>query len=256
MDPKEKTVKKILLSCGAADAGACPYENGSMIAAVFPYYVPEEKGELSLYARGPDYHKVVLDVLKRACAALSELYPDNSFEPFCDVSPYNEVLIAASCGLGVLGMNRLLITEKYGSWVFLGVIRTDLVIDARHEIKKCLMCGRCRSACPGGALDDGFDVEKCLSYITQTRRELTKPQKELLSDAEFIWGCDICQNVCPMNENVARTDMSEFLENRTPYLPDGALELSDREIRRTYADRAFSWRGIKPLKRNREIQKK
>ena len=119
------TPRQALLECGAADAGSVGWEQAaqyigtdqqrrcreavpglaSVHAAVFPYYAGDEPGNLCLYARGEDYHRVLRRRLERAAQALQERYPDCAFAPFADVSPFPEVLLGALCGLGARGQN-------------------------------------------------------------------------------------------------------------------------------------------------------
>ena len=169
--PKIKTI----LSCaGIPIFGCCPFEPlrpqilecrakerlpadaKSIFVALFPYAMEEaayQGGNLSRYAAVGDYHEIVPQYLKRAVSALEQAFPEEAFVPFTDNSPIPEVRAAALAGLGRIGQNGLLIHERYGSWVFIGEIVTTLPIDAPpHQIRPCIGCGRCISACPTGAL--------------------------------------------------------------------------------------------------------
>ena len=227
----------------------------SLICAAFPYG-PEQMtpGKLSLYARGADYHKVLRARLEPVAQELSRRYPGHRFDFYADASPFPEVYAAALAGLGVLGQNGLLITETAGSFVFLGFLATDAslpetVVNLRH----CKGCGACKQACPGGALGQCLDQNRCLSAITQLRGGLTDEQAALVKQGGMLWGCDRCQLVCPENRRRRVFALPEFMPQSDPSATD--LQLSDRAFRKQFAGRAFTWRGVQPLRRNFELLK-
>ncbi|MCR4615860.1 MAG: DUF1730 domain-containing protein [Clostridiales bacterium] len=241
-------VTENLINCRAA--GRLPDNSRYVIVTVFPYYLGEEKYKglnISRYAVVADYHRVVNDRLNRAAAELRALFPDERFEVFADNSPIPEVLAAVNAGIGVRGKNGLLITEKYGSWVFIGEIVTTLdMSDFVAEPKKteCINCGKCVSACPTRALSgQGVDKQRCLSDITQRKGELTPEQEELIRKYNCAWGCDICQNICPMNTNAERTPIEEFISSSEPTARSG-MDIDGR---------AFAWRGRAVIERNIKI---
>lgn len=236
-------IRDRLINCRAKSR--LPENAKAVITACFPYYLGEEVyrgSNISKYAVVTDYHDVAINRLEKACEALREIYPDNRFVPFADNSPIPEVSAAIYSGLGVRGKNSLLITEKYGSFVFIGEIVTDLDLE-RYDFspKNCIGCNLCKSACPAKAISEsGIDTEKCLSAVTQKKGDLTHDETALMKECGCVWGCDICQDVCPMNKNVAVTDISEFLADPIPLL-----------TKETQLDgRAFAWRGKKVTERN------
>lgn len=271
------TPRQALLDCGAADAGSVGWEQAaqymrqrqaqdcqaavpglaSVHAAVFPYYAGEPPGNLCLYARGEDYHRALGRRLEQAAQALRAQHPGYAFTPFADASPFPEVLLGALCGLGVRGQNGLLITPGFGSYVFVGLLASTLPWTGPCEPPRdCPGCMACRRACPGGALRDAaFDPERCLSHITQKRGELDERQRALVAQSPLIWGCDVCQTVCPLNRAASRTQLPEFCQNLLLSLAPEDCSQSDRQFRRQYRDRAFSWRGVGPLRRNLALQK-
>lgn len=227
----------------------------SLICAAFPYG-PEHitPGKLSLYARGADYHQVLRARLEPVAQALSRQYPGHRFDFYADASPFPEAYAAALAGLGKLGKNGLLITENAGSFVFLGFLATDAKLpETGGEIVPCRGCGACQKACPGGALGAELDQERCLSAITQQRGELTETQAALVKQSGMLWGCDRCQLLCPENQNRRVFALPEFAALPDP--TEEELQLSDRQFRKTFAGRAFTWRGVQPLRRNAEILK-
>ena len=227
----------------------------SLLCFAFPYGPAEPaSGLLSLYARGQDYHRVLEGRLTPLAEALSEQFPGSSFRFFADVSPFPEVYAAALAGLGKLGQNGLLIVPGAGSFVFLGFLATDAHLpETGGKIVPCSGCGACKKACPGGALGTCFAESRCLSALTQKRGELTAEQAALIKTGGMLWGCDRCQLACPENRHRTVPPLPEFVPLPDPTEED--LQLSDRAFRKAFAGRAFTWRGVQPLRRNCEILK-
>lgn len=221
-----------------------PENAASVICVLFPYYLGDDyynNINISRYAVSRDYHEICGGLLGFFAETLHEMYPENSFVPFVDSSPVPEVTAAVACGLGVQGKNTLLINEKYGSWVFIGEIVTDVHINCEiHERKFCAGCGKCAAACPSGAIGKEFNIEKCISYITQKKGTLTPEQAKLIKENGCAWGCDICQRVCPHNIGAASSPVREFYEG-------AACEISENF---NCEGRAWAWRGEAVIKRN------
>lgn len=226
-----------------------------LICAAFPYG-PEKctPGRVSLYARGADYHRVLGARLAPVAEELARRYPGCRFDYYADVSPFPEVYAAALAGLGRLGQHGLLIVPGAGSYVFLGFLATDADLPATGgEVTPCRGCSACQKACPGKALGETLDQNRCLSAITQMRGELTAEQTALVKQGGMLWGCDRCQLICPENQNRRVFALPEFEPQPDPAEED--LLLSDRQFRRTFSGRAFVWRGVQPLRRNHMILK-
>ncbi|MBR6785134.1 MAG: DUF1730 domain-containing protein [Clostridia bacterium] len=242
-------IRAHLIDCRAKSR--LPENAKSVIVACFPYLLDEENyknSNVSKYAAVTDYHDVALNRLQKACEKLKKLFPENSFVPFADNSPIPEVRAAIHASLGVRGKNSLLITKDYGSYVFLGEIVTDLEIPANQiNMNNCIGCGKCIESCPARAISEsGVDGVKCLSAITQKKGELTEREKELMINCGCAWGCDICQDICPMNRNAAKTDIEEFISSCIPILSDDT----------SLEGRAYAWRGKKVVDRNLSILNK
>jgi epoxyqueuosine reductase len=178
----------------------------------------EPRGWISRYAWGDDYHEVLRTRLEGLLAGLREQYAE-PFEAriYADTGPLNERVLAKHAGLGWLGKNTLLLNEQIGSFFFLGVILTTLDLQPSlgsadfPPADRCGSCRKCIEACPTGALVDAYvmDARKCISYLTI---ELREPIPEKLREpmGQHVFGCDICQDVCPWNRNAPVTQAMEF----------------------------------------------
>lgn len=215
-----------LIECRAL--GRIPQKSKTVIMCVFPYKVQtQEPDNISRYAAVPDYHNVCGEMLSRAARDLINTFPQNCFECFVDNSPIPEVFAAALAGLGVKGDNGLLITEKYGSYVFLGEIVTDLYIECENLYRECEHCGRCVKACPVGC-----EKLNCLSALSQKKGELSDEQITALKKHRILWGCDICAESCPLNENAQNTYIEAFIKGyRNSY-----------RLGENAENRAYNWR--------------
>ena len=226
-----------LLSCRAAER--LPKNAETVIMMAFPYKVKEEPPKnISRYAAVPDYHTVLKPILTAATEQLKAAFPTAQFAAFQDNSPIPEVYAAAAAGLGVRGKNGLLIHKKYGSWVFLGEIVTDLAISCEPRVFSCLECNACENACPrnGAALD-------CLSAVTQKKGELTAEEQTALRQNGLLWGCDRCAEVCPLNRAVQIDPFPAFREGyRDTYTAGEDI-----------SSRAYAWRGKNPIERNARL---
>ena len=226
----------------------------SVIMYLLPYYTGEVEN-LSRYAASLDYHIAVRDIGGRLSLLLSELFPGSSSRAFGDHSPIDERHAALIGGLGILGDNGLIINEKYGSYVFVADVISDIAPEALgaslpHSPKRCEQCGICKRSCPTGILSGcGTD---CLSAITQRKGELSKNEVEIMRKVNTVWGCDECQAHCPHNQNPVVTPIEFFHKERISRLDSEILSsMSKAEFER----RAFAWRGRKTVERNLEILK-
>ena len=232
-----------LIECRAKSR--LPENAKSVITVLFPYNLGEEiykDRNISRYSVPPDYHKICMEYLEKMSARFKEKYPGEEFVCFCDNSPIREVRAAVLCGLGTVGKNGLLINDKYGSYVFIGeIVTTAKLKGSNKQVTTCINCGRCASACPTGCISQKENKNfACLSSLTQKKGELNSKTAFLMKKSGIIWGCDICQEVCPMNKGVSLTDIPEFKVNLVFRVSDDtALD-----------GRAFGWRGKGVIKRN------
>lgn len=199
---------------------------------------------LSRYAVARDYHLYVKELSERLLPKLETIYPEGRFAMFADNSPIDERQAAAMAGLGVLGDNGLILTERYGPYVFIGEILCDLAMDEvgdreAYEVKTCHHCGACSAACP--------KKEICLSALTQKKGELSFSEINEIYTLGSVWGCDICQEVCPYAEKAETTPIAFFKAELIPYL---SLEILDSMSEQEFQKRAYAWRGRNTVRRN------
>ncbi|MDD3832683.1 MAG: DUF1730 domain-containing protein [Oscillospiraceae bacterium] len=235
-----------LLPCRALDRmkGAFPPDSPpkTVIVALFPYRLNDQPGNLSRYARVPDYHISAGNLLTQAASSLSEEFKENIFISFIDNSPIPEVRAAALAGLGCIGEHGLLINPDFGSWVFIGTIVTNLWLDLPVQtIEECNHCGICSASCPGECVGSS-SREACASRISQLKGELNPEQAVVLRKSGMVWGCDKCQEACPQNLGVKIQPHPCFDKAFPPCLTHDSL--NDLE------NRAYAWRGVNVLKRN------
>lgn len=223
----------------------------SVIVALIPYYSGEAHSRLSKYTRGKDYHLVGKEILKE----ILDEWGEKDYEILIDVSPYNEKKLAYEAGLGFKGRNGLIINEKYGSFVFIATAFIKKEISFSYFKKgNCLGCNRCVNACPGGAISEyGVDYSKCLSLITQ-KKQITEEEEALISKNGKIWGCDVCQDCCPMNRKIPLTPFPEFLS--TLFDITDADSLSNKEFKRKYGEYSLSYKGKSIIARNIKLTEK
>ena len=233
-----------LLPCRAV--ARIPLNAKSIIMCAFPYLVKDVHGvkNISYYACVKDYHIVVLNMLKNLSSKLKSLFPEFAFEPFTDNSPIREVKASQLSGLGCVGNNGLLITEKYGSFVFLGEVVTDMSLITTSFDKRCIQCGLCEKSCPTNSIQSvTINEDTCLSANTQKKGELPNDIQSLMIEHHTAWGCDICQLSCPMNRNAQQTYISDFLNSANHHLTVDNIS----------KEGAYYWRGKKTIVRNLDI---
>lgn len=216
----------------------------TVICTAMNYYTPypskshENHGRISRYAWGRDYHKVVRGRLKKLSCFIRETVPDAKIKICSDSTPISEKAWAQKSGIGWQGKHTILITRDLGSWIFLGEILTDVALDPDPPHPDfCGTCNRCIEACPTQAIPQPYvvDATKCIAYLTIESKEPPPPSlAEHVGD--WIFGCDICQEVCPWNKSPQTTEVSDFFprtENQKP-LPDWE-KMTEKEFLREFA---------------------
>lgn len=233
-------------------------EAKTILSFAFPYYsetTPESDNGFSVYTKRLDYHRVVGHYLKQVAQLIETL----GGQAVCltDSNTLPERYIAYLAGIGFIGKNNMLITPQYGSYVFLGEILTDLVIEctevndyaAIRSYKQCGTCTRCLQACPTKSIHlGGCNPNICLSYLTQ-KKELTDQEMKLLKGNVF--GCDFCQLKCPYNEEAEKSHLSAF--EQLPYMNEPIetfAGMNNAFFKEKVSKTSCGWRGKNVIKRN------
>ncbi len=244
------------------------FENPKSIIAIalaYPTRIHEEvprdekRGQFARASWGIDYHNILKDRLERLIdfiqtEATSEQEAEQwRFAPQVDTGELVDVAVAQRAGLGFIGKNGLLITEEYGSFVYLGEIITNIQFEPDKPVPNgCGDCTRCITGCPTGALlgDGRMNAKKCLSYQTQTKGMMPKEYRRKIRNT--IYGCDICQLVCPYNKGKDFHFHQEMEPKPDEVFPKlvPMLSISNKEFKAQFGHLAGSWRGKKPLQRN------
>lgn len=237
-----------LIDCRAKSR--LPKKPRSVIVALFPWYAGEfSPRNVALYAVGDDYHRIVGEILDKACRELRKQFPLEEFAVFVDSSPIREVRAAALSGLGSVGRNGLLMHEIWGSRVFIGEIVTSLALEPLSLVMPdnayCGDCRRCIGDCPTGALSEYWPLDKalCRSAITQKKQTLTAWEENELRAGGLAWGCELCQVCCPRNNDPPLTPVAAFLENLDPVV-------TQENLARIIPRKTYSFRGEGVLRRN------
>jgi epoxyqueuosine reductase len=220
------------------------------------------RGWISRYAWGHDYHEVLWEKLNALLQILREQVAEAfSARAYADTGPVSERILAKYAGLGWLGKNTLLLNQSQGSFFFLGVIFTSLDLQPSLAATKmpppdlCGSCRKCIDACPTDALVEPYvmDARRCISYLTiELRGSIPLEFREAIGDN--VYGCDICQDVCPHNRKAPATGLADFQPRVTPSgesLFQPRLEwlagLSEEEFREAFRGSAMKrtkWRGL------------
>jgi epoxyqueuosine reductase len=195
---------------------------------------PERRGRIAKYALGKDYHKVMINKLKRICDWLQELGAVN--RPYVDTGPLLEKPIAALAGIGWQGKNTMVLNEADGQWLFLGFILTSFAFPADRPVPdRCGTCTRCIDICPTDAITAPYqlDARKCISYLTiEHKGAIPLPYRKLIGD--HLYGCDDCLDVCPWNRWAVKSREAAFEPRAYPDLRD-MLALDEDGFRSLFA---------------------
>jgi len=202
----------------------------TVVAFACSYRVPDEAAEgspIARYARGRDYHATMKDRIRAFRRGLSEAHPEVETYASVDTGPFMEKVWAARAGLGYVGRNACFITEPFGSYVVLAVLVMTAEVDVYASgpaVDRCGACNLCVNACPTGAISEAgaVDARLCLSYQTIENRAGTVPEALRPAMENIVFGCDICQDVCPLNVSVA--------EGGARFTPRAVAHLGVREI--------------------------
>lgn len=185
-----------------------------------PSCVSREKGTISNYAWGEDYHGVMKEKLENVLSQIQVLIPEAQGRVVVDTGPLLERSFSEQAGIGWIGKNTCVIHPRFGSYLFLGeaLLNIDLEKDVM-QLDHCGSCSRCLDACPTRALTPyELDATRCIAYLTNEKRgDFSKEEKSMIGQAVF--GCDICQLVCPWNEKALVPNLSYFQPRPETFVP-------------------------------------
>ena len=229
----------------------------SIITVGLSYYYSlphREEAFIARYARVQDYHSLIKQKLAQLADYLNKIKKNTKTKIICDNGPLLEKEAARRSGLGWPGKNTCLVTKKYGSFLVLGEIITDLELkpDNPRQKRKCQNCSICQEKCPTSALNPQqpyhLNYKHCVSFLTQKKGILTEKENKRIGSN--LWGCDLCQEVCPYNSEIKNT----IEEKLTPLIkPDlnKLLKLDPRgQLPVKWKKTALAWRGTETLIRN------
>jgi len=238
-------------------------EARSVVVVLHNYY-SDKLGESSSYrvakyAQGDDYHRVTKKLLDRLGAMLCADAGAGSWRSFVDAGPMPERELAQRAGLGWMGKNTMLISPAIGSFTFIGVALTDLEIARDHpfEADRCGSCTLCLEACPTEAFIEPrlLDATRCISYLTiESRREIPEALRPDVGD--WLFGCDVCQDVCPWNEKFAAPSREPAFAPRPaedwPTLAEIG-RMSEADFDRAFGESALERPRLAGLQRNARV---
>jgi epoxyqueuosine reductase len=236
----------------------------SVITLVQSYYPSKKQDEkasykIAKYAYGNDYHVVMKAKAVELIQALQKKVKTAEFRIFVDSNTILEKAWAARCGLGWIGKNTLLINREMGSFMFIGIILTDLVLDydEMHQ-DHCGNCNACISACPTGAIEKPYQLNasRCISYMTI--EENISEYESQNNTFGWIYGCDICQDICPWNKEIPITKEKEFIPNPELLKMDRKewKNLNEKTFDKLFSNSAIKRIGFEKLKKNIETVSK
>lgn len=231
----------------------------TVLSAFFPYRPPpppdiawreEMRGRIAAYALGPDYHDVMTERLARLADAVRDAFPGTEVKPFVDTGAVFEHEWAARGGVGWTGKHTLTLSENRGSYAFLGELLLEAELEPDEPVEdRCGTCTRCLDVCPTNAIEPGFrlDPRRCISYLTiEHRGAVPHALRPLLG--EWVFGCDLCQMVCPWNDDAVSAPASEL----APALHE-LLELDAAGFEARFGRSALRRTGREGLARNAAI---
>lgn len=204
----------------------------------------EEQGCLASFAWAPDYHLLLKGMLLRLGAYIKEIVPNAEFACQVDNGPGCERLFAWRAGVGWLGKNNFIIVPGIGSFVWLGLLVTNIPLPPDQPLPSlCGNCQRCLNACPTGAYvgANDYHYSRCIAYWLTRKEQPTPEQARVLSHHHYLYGCDYCQLACPYNPPQPEWGFGDWHR---------LLKMSTADFESAFEDSAALWRGSKLLQRN------
>jgi epoxyqueuosine reductase len=237
----------------------------SVITLMLNYYPSEKQNQqapkISKYAYGKDYHEVIRNKIRTFLQLLNEKIGTVNGRGFVDSAPVLERSWAQQSGLGWIGKNGNLINKKAGSFYFLATLITDLELDYDDPVAKdyCGSCTKCSDSCPTEAIlpDKTIDAGKCISYLTIELKENTIPTDMQGKFENWMFGCDICQDVCPWNrfakptKEIQFTPINELINMST----NDWKELTEESFKKIFKESPIKRAKFSGIKRNIQFLK-
>lgn len=214
------------------------------------------RGIMARSAWGRDYHQVLREAMSRLEEYIKERVPDAKLESMVDTGALVDRAVSQRAGIGFSAKNCAIISPKFGSWIFLGEMVTNIPFPPDTPVTEdCGECTKCIDACPTGALvgPGQLNAQRCVSFLTQTKGFLDEEAMRKIGNR--LYGCDTCQIVCPKNRGKNWTHQEDFKpdpEKAKPLLLP-ILDMTNREFKEAFGDTSAAWRGRKPIQRNAVI---
>jgi epoxyqueuosine reductase len=235
----------------------------SILSLALNYYHPDKIPEsdelkISRYAWGTDYHEIIPPMLRKLLAEIQKLAPEAEGRYYTDTGPLLEKAIAERAGIGWQGKHTSIITREAGSWVFLAeiILTIELKPDSPAE-DLCGTCTRCIDACPTDALKPyEIDATRCIAYLTIELKPEHKIPDALAPKMDgWLYGCDICQDVCPWNRFSETSQMQEFAprEKNLHLTPKDIAQMNQEEFSERFRKSPVKRTKLAGLKRNIEL---
>jgi epoxyqueuosine reductase len=236
----------------------------SVISIGLNYYTPEKysnqknKGKVSRYAWGKDYHLIIWSMLNELEEELKKVDPSFDSISYVDTGPVMDKAWAVRAGIGWLGKHTNVINRQIGSWFFIANIITNYEFDYSEKIPDfCGTCTACIDACPTNAIVQEYivDANKCISYLTiENKNEISEEFKGKFHN--WLFGCDICQDVCPWNQKFpVETLLKDFHPQNKELKLDDILEMNEDKFNEKFKNSPIKRSKLKGLKRNAKFIK-
>lgn len=213
----------------------------------------ERRGFFSRASWGLDYHHILRDRLKKLEEFILSKVPDARLKSMVDTGELSDRAVAVRAGIGWSGKNCAVMTQEFGSYVYLGEMITSIPFAPDSPMEdQCGSCTACIEACPTGALVQGgqINAQRCIAFLTQTKAVIPEEFRDKIGNR--VYGCDSCQTSCPVNKGKDfhfHKEMEADPEVAKPLLRP-MLKMSNREFKNKFGSVAGSWRGKKPIQRN------
>ena len=248
---KRNDISKILSSAKSVISLAVNYFTDEL------YSQDDSYGKISRYAWGKDYHLIIWAMLDELEAELKECDPDLESLSYVDTGPVMDKAWAVNSGIGWMGKHSNIINRGLGSWIFIANIITNSIFDYTEHIPDfCGSCTACIDACPTDAIVSDYvvDSHKCISYLTiENKGEIS--DKFIGKFDDWLFGCDICQDVCPWNKKFSSpTRIKDFLQPKIKEMNlEEVLEMNETDFREKFKLSPIKRTKLKGLKRNAEF---